>query len=254
MSKSSLKSVAILLSAAFIMTPAASLQAAEIKVIAGGSMTASMNALAAPFEKASGHKLSIHFDSTPNIIARVNSGTPFDVVVVPVDVFKDATAKARFAPGPTVDIARVGYGVIVRTGAPKPDISTPDAFKTALLAAPSIAFLPASAAGAYVTKVFERLGISEEMKAKTKVQAAPAQIAPAVAKGEAELGVFLTNVLVAPGVELVGPFPGDLQQELVFTSAVAADTKEADAAKALIDYLKTQEATTIIKAAGMTPG
>ena len=254
MSKSSLKSVAILLSAAFIMTPAASLQAAEIKVIAGGSMTASMNALAAPFEKASGHKLSIHFDSTPNIIARVNSGTPFDVVVVPVDVFKDATAKARFAPGPTVDIARVGYGVIVRTGAPKPDISTPDAFKNALLAAPSITFLPASAAGAYVTKVFERLGISEEMKAKTKVQAAPAQIAPAVAKGEAELGVFLTNVLVAPGVELVGPFPGDLQQELVFTSAVAADTKEADAAKALIDYLKTQEATTIIKAAGMTPG
>ena len=254
MSKSSLKSVAILLSAAFIMTPAASLQAAELKVIAGGSMTASMNALAAPFEKASGHKLSIHFDSTPNIVARVNSGTPFDVVVVPVDVFKDAAAKARFAPGPTVDIARVGYGVIVRTGAPKPDISTPDAFKNALLAAPSIAFLPASAAGAYVTKVFERLGISEEMKAKTKVQAAPAQIAPAVAKGEAELGVFLTNVLVAPGVELVGPFPGELQQELVFTSAVAADTKEADAAKALIDYLKTQEATAIIKAAGMTPG
>lgn len=254
MSKSSLKSVAILLSAAFIMTPTSSLQAAELKVIAGGSMTASMNALAAPFEKASGHKLSIHFDSTPNIIARVNSGTPFDVVVVPVDVFKDAAAKARFAPGPTADIARVGYGVIVRAGAPKPDLSTPDAFKKALLAAPSIAFLPASAAGAYVTKVFERLGIGEEMKAKTKVQAAPAQIAPAVAKGEAELGVFLTNVLVAPGVELVGPFPGELQQELVFTSAVAADTREADAAKALIDYLRTQEATAIIKAAGMTPG
>jgi len=254
MSKSSLKSVAILLSAAFIMTPSSLLQAAELKVIAGGSMTASMNALAAPFEKASGHKLSIHFDSTPNIIARVNSGTPFDVVVVPVDVFKDAAAKARFAPGPTVDIARVGYGVIVRAGAPKPDLSTPDAFKKSLLAAPSIAFLPASAAGAYVTKVFERLGIGEEMKAKTKVQAAPAQIAPAVAKGEAELGVFLTNVLVAPGVELVGPFPGELQQELVFTSAVAADTKEADAAKALIDYLRTQEATAIIKAAGMTPG
>ena len=254
MSKSSLKSVAILLSAAFIMTPSASLQAAELKVIAGGSMTASMNALAAPFEKATGHKLSIHFDSTPNIIARVNSGTQFDVAVVPVDVFKDAAAKARFAPGPTVDIARVGYGVIVRAGAPKPDLSTPDAFKKSLLAAPSIAFLPASAAGAYVTKVFERLGIGEEMKAKTKVQAAPAQIAPAVAKGEAELGVFLTNVLVAPGVELVGPFPGELQQELVFTSAVAADTKEADAAKVLIDYLRTQEATAIIKAAGMTPG
>ena len=246
MSKSPLKSVAILLSGALVMTSAASLQAAELRVIAGGSMTASLNALAAPFEKATGHKLSIHFDS--------NSGTPFDVVVVPVDVFKDAAAKARFVPGPTVDIARVGYGVIVRAGAPKPDISTPDAFKKALLAAPSIAFLPASAAGAYVTKVFERLGIAEEMMAKTKVQAAPAQIAPAVAKGEAELGVFLTNVLVAPGVELVGPFPGELQQELVFTSAVAVDAKEADAAKALIDYLRTQEATAVIKAAGMTPG
>src|SRR3989442_2441132 len=238
--------------AMFGLSPVA--RAAELRVIAGGSMTASLNALTPEFEKATGHKLSTLFDSTPNFIARVNSGTPFDVVVVPVDVFKDAAAKARFAPGPTIDIARVGYGVIVRAGAPKPDISTPDAFKKALLAAPSIAFLPASAAGAYVLKVFDRLGIAEEMKAKTKVQATPAQIAPAVARGEAELGVFLTNVLIAPGVELVGPFPGELQQELVFPSAVAADTREADAAKALIDYLKTQDATAVIKAAGMTPG
>jgi molybdate transport system substrate-binding protein len=253
MGQSLLKSAAILLSAAFTMI-SAPLEAAELKVIAGGSMTAPMNALAAPFERASGHRLSTHFDSTPNIIARINSSTPFDVAVVPADVFEDAAAKSRFAPGPTVDIARVGYGVIVRAGAPKPDISTPDAFKKAMLAAPSIAFLPASAAGAYVTKVFERLGISEEMKAKTKVQPAPPAIAPAVAKGEAELGVFLTNVLVAPGVELVGPFPAELQRELVFTSAVAADTTDAVAAKALIDYLKTPEATAIIKAAGMTPG
>jgi molybdate transport system substrate-binding protein len=229
-------------------------RAAELRVIAGGSMVASLNALTPEFEKATGHKLTTHFDSTPNIIARVTSGTPFDVVVVPVDVFKDEAAKARFATGPTVDIARVGYGVIVRAGAPKPDLSTPDAFRQAMLAAPSVAFLPASAAGAHVTKVFDRLGIAEEMKAKTKVQTAPAQIAPAVARGDAELGVFLTNVLIAPGVELAGPFPGDLQQELVFTSAIAADTREADAAKALIDYLKTPAATAVIKAAGMTPG
>jgi len=228
--------------------------AAELKVIAGGSMTAPLNQLSPEFEKATGHKLSIHFDSTPNIIARVNSGTPFDVVVVPVDVFKDAAAKARVAPGPTIDIARVGYGVIVRTGAPKPDISTSDAFKKAMLAASSVAFLPASAAGAHITKVFERLGIAEEMKAKTKVQGAPAQIPQAVAKGEADIGVFLSNVLIAPGVETVGPFPGDLQQELVFTSAVAADTREADAAQALIDFLRTPAATAVIKAVGMTPG
>jgi molybdate transport system substrate-binding protein len=229
-------------------------QAAELKVIAGGSMTAPLNQLSPEFEKATGHKLTIHFDSTPNIIARVNSGTPFDVVVVPVDVFKDAAAKARFVPGPTVDIARGGYGVVVRAGAAKPDVSTPDTFKKTLLAASSVAYLPSSAAGAYVTKVFERLGIAEEMKAKTKVQASPAQIPQAVAKGEAEIGVFLSNVLIAPGVELPGPFPGDLQQELVFASAIAADSKEADAAKALIDYLRSPAATVVIKATGMTPG
>ena len=134
-------------------------------------------------------------------------------------------AKTHFVAGPTIDIARVGYGVAIRAGAPKPDISTPDALKKTLLAASSIASVPASAAGAYVTKVFERLGIAEEMKAKTKVQPGPPQIAPAVAKGEAELGVFLTNVLIAPGVELAGPFPAELQQELVFTSAIAADSQ-----------------------------
>jgi molybdate transport system substrate-binding protein len=144
--------------------------------------------------------------------------------------------------------------VIVRAGAPKPDISTPDAFKKAMLAGSSVAFLPASAAGAYITKLFERLGIAEEMKAKTRVQPSPGQIPQAVAKGEAEIGVFLFNVLIAPGVDIVGPFPGELQQELVFTSAVAADTREADAARALIDYLRSPAASAVLKAAGMTPG
>jgi molybdate transport system substrate-binding protein len=236
------------------MLTAAGAKAAELKVIAGGSITNLLKELGPPFEKASGHTLSIHFDSTPNIIARINGGTPFDLAVVPADVFKNADAKAHFANGPTIDIARVGYGIAVRSGAPKPDISTPDALKKTLLGASSIAFVPASAAGAYVTNVFERLGIGEEMKVKTKAQAGPPQIAPAVARGEAELGVFLTNVLIAPGVELVGPFPSELQQELVFTAAVAADSKEADAAKAFIDYLRTSAAIAAIMAAGMSPG
>jgi molybdate transport system substrate-binding protein len=243
-----------MLGLAITLAPAISAQAADLKVLAGGSMTGSLNALAPEFERATGHKVTIHFDSTPNLIKLATSGQPFDLGVVPVDVFKDAAAKARFAPGPTIDIARVGYGVIVRAGAPKPDISTPEALKQALLKAHSIAFLPESAAGAYVLKVFDRLGIADAMKAKTKVQAAPGQIAPAVAKGDAELGVFLTNVLIAPGVELAGPFPADLQNELVFTSAVAADSKQADAAKAFIDYLRTPAATAVIKAKGMNPG
>jgi molybdate transport system substrate-binding protein len=216
-------------------------------------MTGPLNELAPPFERATGHKLTIHFDSTPNLI-KLATSDPFDLGVVPVDVFKNAEAKARFASGPTIDIARVGYGVAVRAGAPRPDVSTPDALKKTLLDAQSVAFLPASAAGAYVSNVFERLGIGEAMKAKTKPQTATGDIAKAIAKGDAELGVFLINVLMAPGVEIAGPFPAELQNDLVFTSAIAADTKEAEAAKAFITYLKTPAAVAVIKAKGMEPG
>jgi len=247
-----MKQLAVVLGLALSMMTAA--EAAELKLIAGGSLAGLFGELGPQFEKASGHRLSIHFDSTPNIIARVNSGTPFDVVVVPVDVFQDATAKDHFVEGSIVDIARVGYGVIVRTGAPKPDISTSDAFRKALLDAKSVASVPASAAGTYIAKVYERLGIGEEMKAKTRVQQVPTAIAPTVANGEADLGIFLTSVFISPGVELVGPFPADLQQELAFTAAIAADTREAGAAKALIDYLKTPAAIAMIKAAGMISG
>jgi molybdate transport system substrate-binding protein len=246
-----LAAIASMLGLALVLPPAA--EAAELKVLAGGSMTGPLNELGPEFERASGHKLVIHFDSTPNLIKQATSA-PFDLGVVPVDVFKDAAAKARFASGPTIDIARVGYGVAVRAGAPKPDISTPDALKKTLLDAQSITFLPASAAGAYVSSVFDRLGIGEAMKAKTRPQTATGEIAKAVAKGDAELGVFLINVLMAPGVEFAGPFPAELQQELVFTAAVAADSKEAEAAKAFIAFLKTPAAVSVIKAKGMQPG
>lgn len=228
-------------------------QASELKLIAGGSLAGLFRELGPQFEKTSGHTLSIHFDSTPNIIGRINAGTPFDVVVVPADVFKDAAAKSHLAD-PVVNIARVGYGVIVRAGATKPDLSTPDAFRKTLLAASSVSSVPSSAAGAYIARVYERLGIAAEMKAKTKAQAMPTAIAPDVASGEAELGIFLTNVFNAPGIELAGPFPADLQQELVFPAAVAMGANEPAAAKALIDFLQTPAAATAIKAVGMTPG
>jgi molybdate transport system substrate-binding protein len=252
MKASFLTAATLMLGLALVLPPVA--KAAELKVLAGGSIAGPLNELKSQFEQASGHKLTIHFDSTPNLIKAVSSDAPFDLGVVPVDVFKDAAAKTRFVSGPTTDIARVGYGVAVRAGAARPDIRTPEALKQTLIKAQSIATLPASAAGAYVLSVFERLGIGEAMKAKIKAQATPADIPQAVAKGEAELGVFLTNVLIAPGVELAGTFPAELQQELIFTAAVAQASKEADAAKALITFLTSPAATAVIKAKGMSPG
>src|SRR5215213_1508232 len=236
------------------MTLAHGAQAAELRVLAGGAMTVVWSEVRPKFEQASGHKLDIFFGTTPNLITEATSGKPFDVGIVPVEVMKDATARARFAPGPTLDIARVGLGVAVRAGAAKPNIGTAGELKTALMNARSIATLPASAAGAQVMKTFERLGVSEAIKGKLQAKGAPAEIVQAVAKGDAELGVFLLNVLTAPGLDVVGPFPAELQQEVIFTAAVAATTKEAEAAKALIGFLKTPDVIAVIKAKGMTPG
>src|SRR3981081_3758314 len=229
---------AALVGLAMAFAPVAGARAAELVVLAGGSMTASLKDLGPQFERATGHKLVFQFAGTPELIKQATSGALFDLGVVPVDVMKDPAARAKFAPGPTVDIARVGYGVAVRAGAPKPDVGTPDALKATLLKAQSITLYPESAAGAYVVSVFERLGIADAMKAKTKPEAGPGQSPQAVANGEAELGVFLTNVLAGPGVELAGPFPAALQQELVFTGAIAAASPHAEGAKALIDFLR----------------
>src|SRR5436190_13795099 len=142
---------AALLGLALVLAPAAN--AAELKVLAGGSLTASLRDLGPRFERASGHKLDMTFAATPDLIKMATSA-PFDLGVVPIDVMKDAGAKARFA-APTMDVARVGYGVAFRAGAARPDVSTPDALKATLVNARSITFIPGSAAGAYVIKVFD---------------------------------------------------------------------------------------------------
>jgi len=244
---------AIVACCAFLAMSNGNVHAADLRLLAGGAMADVWAAIKPQFEQTSGHKLDIFFGTTPNLIKEVTSGKPFDVGVVPVDVMQDAAARAKFASGPTIDIARVGLGVAVRSGAPKPDIGTAEALKSTLLKAQSIASIPESATGYSIARVFDRLGLAEAMKIRMKAQPNPAQVVAVVAKGEAELGIFLINVLTAPGLDVVGPFPAELQEIVVFTAAVAAQTKDATAAKALIDYLKSPAAVAIIKSKGMTP-
>src|SRR3954463_5388359 len=125
--------VASTLGFAIVLLPIANVHAAELRVLAGGSMTAVWSELKPKFEQASGHKLEIFFGTTPNLIKEATSGKPFDLGVVPAEVMQDAAARARFAAGPTLEVARVGLGVAVRAGAAKPDIGTTEALKAALL-------------------------------------------------------------------------------------------------------------------------
>ncbi len=162
--------------------------------------------------------------------------------------------RAQVAPRPTPDVARVGIGVAVRKGMHQPDISTPQALKQALLNAQSIASIPASATGTQLSAIYERLGITEEMKARTRAQPAPRQIIEAVANGDAELAVFLLNVLIDPRLDVVGAFPAEVQREVVYAVGVAANSKEPEAAKAFVTYLMSQAAIAMIKAKGMNLG
>ena len=229
------------------------MQAAELQIIAGGGIAAALNEIAAQFEKSTGHKTRIRYGTTPELI-KMAAGTAFDLGVVPQDVFKDTAARSQFAPEATPIVARVGLAVAVRAGSPKPDISTPEALKRTMLNAQAIASIPASATGTQLAAVYQHLGIGEEMKAKIRAQPAPAQIIETVAKGDCDLAVFLINVLTDPRLDVVGPFPAEVQREVVYATGVAAISKETEAAGAFIAYLRSPAVAMVIKAKGMNPG
>lgn len=247
-------SLPVLLGLAFSVTEAGGARAAELQVIAGGGIAVPLKEIGAAFEAATGHKVVFRFGTTPQLVAMAAGGGPFDLGVVPRDVLNDAAAQAQFAPEAARDVARVGIGVAVRRGAPKPDIATPEALKRTLLAARSVASIPASATGFALAGIYDQLGIAEEMKARTRAQSGPGQIADAVANGEAELAVFLLNVINDPRLEIVGPFPREVQREVVYVTGLAASPGEPEAAKAFIAYLMSPAAAEMIKAKGLNPG
>ena len=226
--------------------------AAELQIIAGGGIAGSLDELARQFERASGHKLAIRYATVPDLIKLATSGEPFDAAVAPQELFQNDAARTRMTASPTATIARAGLGVAVPAGAGRPDISSEAAFKQALLAARSLATIPSSAAGTQILKLFERLGIAQELKPRLKALAGPKELVQAMAAGEAELGMFLINVLMAPGLDVVGPVPAALDQQIVYVGRLAAAAKEPAAGRAFIDFLQTPQAKKVIVAKGMT--
>ena len=235
-----------------LFMPGVGVQAGELRVLAVATMTGAFKDLVPPFERASGHKVVVEYGATPALLKQIEAGTPFDVAVLIDEPMNDPAKQALFAPGARPAVSSVGLGAAVRAGAPKADIGSSEAFKQALLKAKSVSLLPDSVNGKHFIGVFQRLGISEEMKAKMVPQAAPPQVAEAVAQGKAELALFVSNLLVSvPGVDYVGPVPAEFQQVLVFAAAVGAKAREPAAAGALIQHLTTPAAAAVMKAHGM---
>ena len=238
----------------FLLVGGIAAEAAEVKVLSAGGMRSVMDDLGPKFERATGHKLLITFGNLGAIVKRVQGGEAADVVMIPKEGIDGFVKDGKAAAGNVTVIARSLMGVVVRKGTPKPDISSPEALKRALLAAKSITYPnPAggSGSGTHFAKVLERLGIANEMKPKT-VFSMGGSAGDLVAKGEAELGAQEFQFLISvAGIEIVGPLPGDLQDTNVFAAAVMASARNAEASKALVSFLRTPEAAAVIKAKGM---
>ncbi len=246
-------SAAILLMAAGAPRGAA---AAEIKVLTAGAFKQVLLMLVPDFEKQTGHKVIVQNDTVGALAKRIESGEVFDLAVLTPAAVNDLSSKGKFVAGSRTNLGRVGVGVVVREGAPKPDISSVDAFKKALLAAKSVAYIDPAAGGSsgiYVAGLLDRLGVAAEVKPKAKLIPGGA-VAEHIARGEAELGIHqISEILPVKGVTLVGPLPADIQNYTIYAAGLGAHGKESEAAKALLKTLSGPAAADVLKSKGMEP-
>jgi molybdate transport system substrate-binding protein len=240
---------------AFTFSPMVSGNAAEIKVISAVGLRAVLEELKPRFERETQHKLAFTFSTSISQKRQIDAGESFDVVVLSPSLIEELIRQNKVAPGTKADVAKSGIGVVVRAGAPKPDIGTTEAFKRALLNAKSIVHTQEGQSGIYIASLIERLGLAAETKPKTVVETRAGHIAAAVVEGKAELGLtVMSGIVPVPGAELVGPLPAELQNYIVFTAGVSPDAADPEAAKAFIRFLKAPAALPVLKTMGMEPG
>lgn len=227
--------------------------AAEIKVLSSTAVSTVLREVVPDFERTSGHKVSISYSSSNKIMGRIKNGETADLVILSRPGIDELIKQGKVVPGSSVDLASAGLGVAVRAGAPKPDISSVEAFKRTLLDAKSVVYTATGASGVYFASLIERLGIAGPVKAKARVLSS-GLVGNVIAKGEAELGVqMISEIMAVPEVDLVGPLPPELQNIIVFSAGVFAGAKQPEAARALIKFLSTAAAAPIFKAKGLEP-
>jgi len=228
---------------------------AEIKVLTAGAMKSVVLALQGGFEIASGHRLVVDNDTAGGLVKRIEAGEAFDMAIITPAAIDGLIGKGKIVAGSRAAVAKVGIGVAVKEGAPKPDLSSVEAFKRALLAAKTVAYIdPASggSSGIYVAGLLNKLGIADDIKPKERLQAG-GYVAEKVAKGEAEIAIHqISEILPVKGVTLAGPLPEEIQHYTVYAAGLSAAARDPGAAQAWIDYLKGPAASAAIEGRGMS--
>ena len=232
----------------FLLAQSLAAQAAEVKLFSGGGVRSVVTELAPMFERTTGHKVVATFDSNDGFERRIKAGESFDVLLIGTPTFD--VLGDKIAPAPRAVVGRAGLGVAVKAGTPRPDITSPDALKRALLGANSVSYVGDGLSGVLFLALLDRLGIAEPMKPKLKPTGV-ANVAKAVASGEAGLVVHAMPVILAErGVELVGPVPPEIQSYVELTAGLSAAAKEPQAGKEFIAFLTSDAAIPVIKAKG----
>jgi molybdate transport system substrate-binding protein len=243
----------LLVSVAAILVTVSSAAAAELRVLSGNGAKAAVRELCAQFERATGNTIRLHFEVNADLKRKIEAGESFDVAVLNPPVIDALIKDGRLVADSRADIGRSGLGVAVRKGAPKPDISTVEAFRQALLAAKSVAYPGKGASGLYFVSLLDRMGIKAAMQEKLRPMAAEDTV-EVVARGEADMVVVVaTRISDVPGVEMAGPIPDQLQTRIGFTAALSSSAREASAGRALIRFLAAPEAAATLRAKGVDP-
>ena len=240
-----------------LLFPAGRAEAAQLKLLVGGAMTEPIKKAGADFSRKTSNKLDVTSNTTGALQGMLRAGEKADIIVISAPGMDALEREKLVVRGTRVELARGLIGVGVRAGAASPDLSSADAFKKAILAARSVSYVDPKAggtSGAYMAGLFQRMGIAEEISKKTVFRNQGSEVADAVAKGEAEIGITFTSELIPnKGVKVAGALPGTIQFPTNYAAAIPVGASNPDAARAFLKELKTPAGQAAIREAGLEP-
>jgi molybdate transport system substrate-binding protein len=235
-------------------TPWLCAQVPPVRVLCSNGIRAATEEVLPQAEHAVGHKIAVQFSSSASLKQRIDAGETFDVVILTPDLIDELIKQGKVTAGSSTSLARAGIGVGIRVGTPKPDISSAAAMKQTLLQVKSVTYTKSGASRPHIEKMYERLGITKEMAPKVILQEMPGRAERVVGEGGADMVITLVSeILPTPGVQLVGPLPGDLQNYISFAGGVGSKAADASASKALLTFLSSAAVGPTYKAKGMEP-